>query len=167
LLAGTNVVIRTAADPESDTANQEVVHQIDLSMRIAMRTSGDRSESVASAARDCELLSLFSLLTLQSWWPESVEWQRVGVQRKAEIGIRLALGADRVRLSRCSRTALTHGAGASWLVCWRLSLWKRDAAFLYRTRPTDVVTLAFVRADSWCRDAGLLDARFGGGHGIE
>jgi putative ABC transport system permease protein len=144
---GTSVVIRTATDPGSMTYQlRHLVHDIDPDHAVsAMRTLDEiRSESIAPQRMMTTLLGLFSLLTLAIMIAGVGGVAALSVaQRKAEIGIRVACGARpgqiigmvlQQHLRLIVRGVLVGIVGS-------LALGRLMSTFLYRTQPTDLITL--------------------------
>ena len=145
---GTNLVIRTAVEPVSLMRDIRLaVHQLDPEQAIAaLRTMPEIvSERLASPRLTTTLLGLFAALTLLVTVTGISGVAALAVNhRRAEMGIRLALGAQPGQLVgmivRQEMAMVTAGLAAG--LAGALALTRLLGAFLFRTRPTDVATFA-------------------------
>lgn len=144
------MVVRTAGPPlAAAPALQRVVRQLDPDQAIAdLRPMDDVVARAVSGSRlDAALLSMFGLIAfvLAAIGIYGVVSYDVG-ERTHELGIRLALGAERhhiLRLvvgqvARLTALGLSVGLVAAWLVTRLMS------SMLYEVRPRDFFTYAAV-----------------------
>jgi ABC-type antimicrobial peptide transport system permease subunit len=147
---GTQIAIRTATDSAAMTRElRGLLHSIDPDHAVAaIRTLDEiQKESVAPQRTVTMLLGLFALLTLAIMIAGGGGVAALSVaQRQGEIGLRMACGARPgtiVAMVLRQQLALVifgilFGVGAS------LAMGKLISAFLYRTQPSDLLTLSGV-----------------------
>jgi putative ABC transport system permease protein len=144
------LVIRTGSDPAAlGQAVVEKIHNFDASLPVTHVMTLDRllSNSVSSRRFSTFLLGMFALLALLL--------AAVGIYgvmsyvvslRTSEIGLRMALGAQRrdiwtLVIGRGARLAL---AGVAFGLCGSFLLTKLIASLLYGVKPTDPLTFGGV-----------------------
>jgi putative ABC transport system permease protein len=144
------LVLRTGSDPvDFTTALRDAIWSLDPDLPlVGVQTLADRlSDSVAQPRFNSILLSVFGALAavLAAIGIYGVMAYTVS-QRTAELGLRMALGATKVELSRLvlrKAVALTV-AGVTLGLLASLGLTRVIEGFLFGVEATDPVTLAAV-----------------------
>jgi putative ABC transport system permease protein len=146
-----NLLVRTTSDPAQQVAGMRTaLRSFDAALPISIRPMDDLMSSAVSRNRfSMKVLALFAViaLLLAALGIYSVTAYSTQ-QRRREIGVRMALGADTAEIRRmvireAMRTALfglVLGLCASWLTGRLLT------TLVYRVSPHDPVTLASVSA---------------------
>ena len=144
------LTVRAAGDPLTlAPAVERTVHELDKDQPVAeVRTMGQWvAKSLAQARFSSTLLALFAALALLLAAIGIYGVMSYAVsQRTSEIGIRLAIGADRGDIVRMilANGARLAGAGLAVGVALALALNRTLASLLYETTGTDPITFAGV-----------------------
>jgi predicted permease len=148
--SGMRVFVRGAVDPRTLVpAITREVHRLDPGLAVTgIKTMDERRDDAMWRTRvSAWLLSAFATLALALTTIGIFgALSQMVVQRTAEIGIRLALGARPAELQRLvlGRAALITAMGLAIGLIGALALSRAVAALLYETPPNDPVTLTLV-----------------------
>jgi putative ABC transport system permease protein len=143
-------LVRTAADPQSVAAAVRGVFQ-ELDRNQPVQSMGPMADLVSSSTAEplfqARLISIFSTLALLL--------SAVGIygvlaysitERTREIGIRMALGAEKSDITGMvlKRSLILVAAGVALGVAGAVAVTRVLAKFLFEVKPTDPVTFAAV-----------------------
>jgi ABC-type antimicrobial peptide transport system permease subunit len=144
------VALRTKANPASITGSaREAIHSLDPELPLA------KVVTLATLVDDSLSQPRFAMLLLASFGVLALLLASIGMygvisysvmQRTQEIGIRMALGADRRKVFAMilGQGARLAGLGISIGLVAALGLTRIMASFLFGVRPTDPLTFAAV-----------------------
>jgi putative ABC transport system permease protein len=144
------VALRTKANPASITGSaREAIHSLDPELPLA------KIVTLATLVDDSLSQPRFAMLLLASFGVLALLLASIGMygvisysvmQRTQEIGIRMALGADRRKVFAMvlGQGARLAGLGISIGLVAALGLTRIMASFLFGVRPTDPLTFAAV-----------------------
>jgi putative ABC transport system permease protein len=150
-LSHMSYVVRTAQRPQSvATGLRRVLHEVDVGQPVEIAALTDLADAdIAEIWFQTRLISTFSLLALFL--------AAIGIygvlayavtERTREIGIRMALGAEKsdVVFMLLKRALLLVAAGVTVGGCGALALTRVLSKFLFEVKPTDPATFLFVAA---------------------
>jgi predicted permease len=159
-------VVRTAVNPESvATAMRGVLKEVDRSQPVSIASMTELiAATTAEQSFQARLISIFSVLALLL--------SAIGIygvlayavaERTREIGIRMALGAEKIDITRMvlKRSLLLVAIGVALGISGALFISRVLTKFLFGVRPDDPATLLMVTAilAAVAILAGLLPAR--------
>ncbi len=149
-LSTMEVVLRTRLDvPSAVTSARNAIHTVDADLPIA------NVRPLASLVDDSVARPKFSMLLLAAFGAFALILACIGIygvisysvaQRTREIGVRVALGANRLNIFRMilGEGARLAGLGIAIGIAVALGVTRMMSSFLYEVRPTDPATFAAV-----------------------